>query len=145
MDIFAFGNSIFEGMKSYVEKQMLSTYPNLRIKESVIEKQFPLIIFRQPRISPISETTRNEIIKNSHEFEITVYAKNENINGKLKEANEIIKDLVNVIMYYLQNICRFKRINLQTDLDNFDNSNIKSKRAVIRFNVKCLQRNYNIL
>lgn len=145
MDILAFGNSIFEGMKTYVNEKMLSTYQKLRISDTVIKNQFPLVVFRQVRISPISETTRNEVIKNSHEFEINIYAKNDTFNGELKTANQIIRDLVNVIMYYLQNICRFKRINLQMDLDNFDGTTIQGKRAVIRFNVKCLQKNYNIL
>ena len=145
MDIFAFSNSIFEGMKKYVNKEMLTKYPKLRILDTVIKNQFPLIVFRQVRVSPISETTRNELIKNSHEFEINIYAKNDTVNGEIKLANQIIQDLVNVVMYYLQNICRFRRINLQTDLDNFDGTSIQGKRAVIRFNVKCLQRNFNIL
>lgn len=141
MDVFAFGNSIFEGMKKYVNEKMLSTYPKLRILESAIKIEYPLIIFRQVRVNPLTETTRNEIIKNSTEFEITIYAKNENYNNGIKYANEIIKDLVNVVVYYLQKICRFKRINIQSDLDNFDGTNVQSKRAIIRFSVKSLQKN----
>ena len=145
MDIFAHGNSIFEGMKEYVESQLLSTYPTLKIKKNVIQNAFPLIVFRQISRTALTETTRNEVIKNSTEFEINIYCKNEIVNGVSKEPEEVLEDLVNVVIYYLQNKCRFSRINLQTDLENFDNKNIKSKRAVIRWNVKCLQRYNSIL
>lgn len=141
--IFSLGEDLFTGLKKYVLEEVGKKYPNLKITTYSTSSTYPQIVFSEERNQVVNQTSRNELIVRKPEFEINIYAKNDIVNNIQTTADDIVNDISNVVIYYLEKICKIKDVNLTSRLTNFDDKNVQSRRAVIRFSIQWLKK-YNI-
>lgn len=139
LNSYSLGESIYSGYKAFLTSSLINTYPDLKIVKYTALSAYPQVVFTQARIKNASTTTNNELRRKEVEFEINCYAVNkETING-LVDASEILEDIVNVSTTYLEKILGAKNVDVTSGLTNFDNKNVQSERAVIRFTMNWLQ------
>lgn len=147
----AIGNSLFRlyedvysGIKSFVDEELKIKYPDIQVLKNVISSTYPQIVIKDENNPVVSQTSRNEITVRSPQFELNIYAKNNLINGVQMEAEDIVEDIADEVVYYLEKICGIKNINVNGTFQDFDSKNELSQRIVIRFTLLWI-REYNII
>lgn len=130
---YTLGKNLYASFKTFLEGNLINTYPQLKIVTSSNVSSYPSVIFNEGRNNITNRTTRMELRKRNVEFEINIYA----IDFGDKTADEIINDISSCALYYLEKI-----LNVETDttrMNDFDNKGTQNRRLLIRFDINWLQ------
>lgn len=135
---------LFNSLKNYLYNNTdIITKYNCKLTTNSMVSTYPQIVFTQDRINNISSTIKNELRQKNIEMEINIYAIDKTINNQIIDAQDILEDISNHIVYFLEKICRIRNVDITTNLTNFDGKDTQSEKTTIRFDITWLQ-DYNI-